>query len=204
MQSQNAGSRKVCCVGFQKTGTTSLAVALTRLGFGVGSSIPRILSEVPFDTADPASDIKRITREVLDGVDAIQDSPCAKLYRELDDWFPGSKFILTVRPEDEWYQSMVKYFKNDKTNVIRRWMYGVDSIVRNEEAFKKVYRDTNNAIIDYFSQRPDDFALMDLRKSGWYELVNFLGPEFLPPFPHANKAGERKRKRDATPSLAAN
>ena len=33
--------------------------------------------------------------------DALQDVPWAALYRELDAAYPGSKFILTVRKEEQ-------------------------------------------------------------------------------------------------------
>jgi hypothetical protein len=66
-------------------------------------------------------------------------------------------------------------------------MYGVDRFSGNEELYRLIYLNQNDKIRQYFANRPDDFLEFNLfDKHSWYELVNFLGPDFLPPFPKEN------------------
>lgn len=189
--------KKIFCVGFQKTGTTSLTRALRDLGFSIGAAMRRIKMEVPADAADPTDQIHAIVREIVDAKDAIQDSPSPFLYEAFDRWYPGSKFILTVRDSESWLKSYSSYF-GDENNTLRRWMYKVDSFRGNEAHYQRVYETQNEEIRAYFASRPDDLLVMDLTKGdGWLELVNFLGRDFLPPFPHANKGGQDRKAKSA-------
>ncbi len=76
----------------RQTGTTSLAVALYSLGYDVcgyfGNEDPDVGEHV-LDTAFA----------LADHYDAVQDMPWPVLSRELDWRHPGSRFVLTVRPE---------------------------------------------------------------------------------------------------------
>jgi hypothetical protein len=124
---------------------------------------------------------------VVAGVDAIQDSPCAFLYRELDAAHLGAKFILTTRDTEDWLESYRRYFP-DQNNALRHWMYGVDQLSGNEAKYREVYEGQMAEIIAYFADRPDDLLVMDLGKGdGWLKLVTFLGERALKPFPHANR-----------------
>ena len=111
---------KILCVGFQKTGTTSLTSALMRLGFSVGNAHEPILQNLTW-TDTLTQDIQKIALEQAHRYDAVQDSPYPFLYEELDREFPNSKFILTVRPTESWVRSMRSFFPN-KMNLLRRWM----------------------------------------------------------------------------------
>ena len=79
---------KVFCIGFHKTGTTSLELALKKLGYRVTGS---------FGTKDPdiAEKVHEMAYAMVPEYDAFEDNPWPILYRELDERFPGSKFILT-------------------------------------------------------------------------------------------------------------
>ncbi len=179
---------KVFCVGFQKTGTSSLAKALQALGYKVGDAITPLNAHVNWQVPDPRPEIVEKVLDVVAGLDAIQDSPCAFLYREFDAAHPGAKFILTTRSTESWLDSYRRYFP-DQNNPLRRWMYGVDRLSGHESRYREVYEAQNTAIRAYFANRPDDLLEMDLgRGDGWRELVNFLG-DALKPFPHANRSG---------------
>jgi len=178
---------KVFCIGFQKTGTSSLAKALKALGYTVGDAIKPLNREVNWRAPDPRPEIIEKVLSVAQGVDALQDSPSAFVFRELDAAFPKAKFILTVRETDVWLESYRRYFP-DQNNSLRLWMYGVNGLSGNEARYREIYETQNAAIIDYFANRPDDFLIMDLNKGdGWLKLVNFLGDGALKPFPHVNK-----------------
>jgi len=178
---------KVFCIGFQKTGTSSLAKALQALGYSVGDAIKPLNREVNWRAPDPRPEIIEKVLSVVEGVDAFQDSPAAFVFKELDAAHPKAKFILTLRDAEAWLESYRRYFP-DQNNPLRRWMYGVDGLSGHEARYRELYEAQNAAIIAYFENRPDDFLIMDLNKGdGWLKLVNFLGEGALKPFPHANK-----------------
>ncbi len=180
-------TRKVFCVGFQKTGTSSLSKALQALGFSVGDSIGVLNRTVNWRALDPKPEIIEKVMAVVDEVDAIQDSPNAFIYRALDVAYPGAKFILTIRDTADWLESYRRFFP-DQNNPLRHWMYGVDRFSGNEARYRAIYEAQNAEIVAYFAGRPDDLLVMNIPKGdGWLKLVTFLGKDALKPFPHANK-----------------
>jgi len=96
--------RKLFCVGFNKTGTTSLELALSSLGFHMGN---QARGELLFrDWCNRK--FERII-QLATTADAFQDIPFSLPYtfQVMDLSFPDAKFILTVRDDPEqWYQSI--------------------------------------------------------------------------------------------------
>ena len=186
---------RICCIGFQKTGTTSLAEALERLGYKVTNVNRTVDAALAAGAADPQAEAERIAIDALKTCHVLQDSPSAFVYQALDRAYPGSKFILSYRPVEAWLKSYAKFFP-DENNALRRWMYGVERFQGNEARYRAVYENQNAAIRTYFADRPQDFLEMDLSAgAGWYDLVTFLGAETLPPFPHANVGGSKTLAR---------
>ena len=182
---------KVFCIGFHKTGTTSLEMALKKLGYTVTGS---------FGTKDPdiANKVHEMAYAMVEKFDAFEDNPWPILYRELDERFPDSKFVLTRRPTENWIRSQVKDFASTETPM-RRWIYGEDAgcPLGNEETYTVRYERHNREVQEYFADRPNDLLIIDLpNDDGWSRLCPFLG-HTVPdePFPHANKASwSRKLK----------
>ena len=182
---------KVFCIGFHKTGTTTLEVALKKLGYRVTGS---------FGTKDPgiAGKVHEMAYEMVEKYDAFEDNPWPILYKELDARFAGSKFILTRRPAEAWIRSQVKDFASTETPM-RRWIYGENAGCPegNEDTYVARYERHNREVLDYFKDRPDDLLVFDLpADAGWDKLCVFLGQDIPDePFPHANKASfSRKLK----------
>ena len=183
---------KVFCVGFHKTGTTSLELALSKLGYRVTGC---------FGTRDPeiASKVHEMAYSLAESYDAFEDNPWPILYKELDQRFPGSKFVLTRRPADAWIRSQVKDFARTETPM-RRWIYGEGAGCPkgNEDTYIARYERHNQEVLEYFSGRPDDLLVFDLPKGhGWEQLCPFLG-HAVPDesFPHANKASLSRKLRN--------
>lgn len=78
---------KVIGIGLPRTGLTSLARALTILGY---------------DTIHFPASLERAQRR-----EAATDMPLPHRYRALAKRFPKAKFILTLREERYWHRSMV-------------------------------------------------------------------------------------------------
>jgi len=183
---------KVFCIGFHKTGTTSLEVALKKLGYRVTGA---------FGTRDPeiAGKVHQMAYAMVSDYDAFEDNPWPILYRELDERFPGSKFVLTRRPTESWIRSQVNDFGLTETPM-RRWIYGEDAGCPegNEDTYIARYERHNREVLDYFKDRPDDLLVIDLpNDDGWSRLCPFLGHDIPDePFPHANKASLTRKLKN--------
>jgi hypothetical protein len=185
------GKTKVFCIGFQKTGTSSMEKALQHLGYRVAGVFGQRTS------------LDELQRTYLDiglklaaANDAVQDMPFPLMFRELDEAFPGSRFVLTVRDTDSWYRSISSHF-NDTPSGLQQLTYGEDAPapLGYEARYKQVYEAHNSAVQDHFVGRPDALLVMDLQKGdGWEQLCPFIG-ERVPdvPFAHANAAKVRER-----------
>ena len=75
-------SGKVFCVGFQKTGTTTMMHALTELGY-------RVTGPNHVRDKDIARKLGKLTTELSHRYDAFQDNPWPLVYREIDALHPG-------------------------------------------------------------------------------------------------------------------
>lgn len=187
-------SRKVFCLGFQKTGTSSLGLALEKLGYSVAGYYPfRDLASKEDVTWDEIRD--RALRIAQDH-DAAQDTPWPLLYKELDAAFPNSQFILITRERDAWINSALQDFGHFP-NAIHNLIYGCPCPVGHEETWLARYDRHNSDIRSYFADRPDDFLSLDLNKGevNWDNLCRFLGePTPQIAWPHANTRQAKRLK----------
>ncbi len=182
---------KIIGVGFQKTGTSTLREALKILGYKVKDTTPRALIPIL------KGDFSRI-RHILKGYDAMEDTPWYIIYRELDQMYPGSKFILTIRDADTWYTSVSKHI-GDLRAAHHEWIYGRGKGLpkNNREHTIAVYNKHNKEVMNYFSDRPDDLLVLDFTTGDrWEKLCAFLDKE-IPgiPFPHYNRTSEIEKKK---------
>ena len=173
---------KVICIGWHKTGTTTMGEALLLLNYKV------VGARLDFAESLLEGDYTKVLKEA-EKFEAFQDVPWAALYKELDAAFPGSKFILTIRDESKWIKSAVRHF-GSRDILLHRWLYGNGMAAGNEELYLERYRRHNAEILQYFKNRPDDFLLLSLENGdGWNKLCAFLGvPLPSVKFPYANKA----------------
>jgi hypothetical protein len=184
---------KIFGIGFHKTGTTSLRDALALLGYRVTGP--------NFNEEEELGDglIERAA-ELAERYDAFQDNPWPILFREMDQRFPGSKFVLTVRDVDLWYASALRHFGAADTPRRKR-IYGATAghPAGNETIYKQRYNMHYRDVLDYFADRPDDLLVMDVTKGdGWHKLCPFLGHSIPPvPFPHSNIGNTRLLRRVA-------
>ena len=181
---------KVFCIGFHKTGTTSLAVALKKLGY-------RVTGSFGTKDVDISEKVQRLAFEKVLEYDAFQDNPWPILYQELDKKFPDSKFILTCRSSESWIHSQVRDFGLTETPM-RKWIYGVGCPEGNQDIFIARYERHNREVLAYFKHRPDDLLVFELPQGdGWAELCPFLGHDIPDDsFPHANKASLARKLKN--------
>ncbi len=181
---------KVFCIGFQKTGTTSIHAALEMLGYRTAAvvgrdwSAERLRDEGAGLCIDTARDH-----------DAAQDMPWPIFFRDLDAAFPGAKFILTVRDPEKWFASIEGHFgAND--GEMQAFVYGRDAAAPagNKARYLETLAAHEAAVRAHFAERPGDLLVIDLEAGdGWERLCAFLkAPVPAAPFPARNKASVRK------------
>lgn len=185
--------QKIFCLGFQKTGTSTLGIALSHMGYSVTGYHPfRIFADDRDVTIDRLWDA---ARPFAHQFDAAQDTPWPLLYRHLDQEFPQARFIHVVRDEGSWIKSACKDFGR-YPNEIHRLIYGSPYPVGHEEEWLRVYRQHNRDVEAYFENASDRYLKIALGSPeyGWEAICAFLG-EPVPqlPWPHVNKAGTKER-----------
>lgn len=178
---------KIFGIGFHKTGTTSLAAALTLLGYRVTG---------PNGVRDPhiARNALPMALGLVPQFDAFQDNPWPILYRDLDQQFPGSKFILTVRDPEDWIKSLIGHF-GSRSTPMREWIYGAGSPRGHEATYLARYENHNRDVRHHFAKRSGDLLVLDItRGDGWERLCPFLDrPTPRLAFPHRNARGNGSR-----------
>jgi sulfotransferase family protein len=196
-------------IGMHKTATRSLNSALRTLGFKSGH----------WENAHWAKAVWNEMRnlgksQTLEHFYAVSDTPIPQLFRELDNGYPNSKFVLTIRDEADWLASVRMHFDsrynpfaggwaNDPfTNRIHRYIYGREDF--DEATFLAAYRKHNAEVLEYFSDRRGDLLVMDMSKgAGWQELAPFLRtPAPNLDYPTAGRSREIPPKKE-TPEWGA-
>jgi len=173
---------KIFGIGLHRTGTSSLAAALHILGY-------RTLQT-------PVNVFKTIDHPCLEENDAFTDLPIPLLYKELDQKFPGSKFICTIRDVDKWLASVKWLFstgriqfnwrKTPVVDEIHEALYGVS--LYDADVFRATYFAYYHDVRLYFEDRSQDLLMMNFSQGeGWDELCLFLNKEIpIIEFPRRN------------------
>lgn len=175
---------KVFGIGLSRTGTKSLADALEKLGFR-SKHFPS-LKALLWDA---------------ERYDALTDTTVALFYKRLDELYPDAKFVLTVRDETSWLDSVERFWawsrryrqnRADKkalksgtiTNIV---LYGSD--VFNADLYVYARHRHHEDVRRYFANRPGKLLELDICGGEGYEkLCPFLGLDVLDkPFPHIHQ-----------------
>jgi hypothetical protein len=185
---------KVLGVGLSRTATSSLSAAITTLGY----------RSVHFDTKfadllDEAGKIGMLDLSRYDNIDALTDAPAALFYDEFLTRYPDLKFILTVRDEDAWLESIVENYRRlpvsspsdpvwefSKTTWYGR-LLSFGTHVPNRYLLLRAYRDWNKQVVRDIP--PERLLIMDVPAGdGWEPLCQFLDqPIPEAPFPWLNR-----------------
>ena len=190
---------KIFAIGLSRTGTLSLTRALKLLGIKA-----KHYPNDPVTRRELKGGTYRLT--ILNEYRALTDIPVAPYYPQLDEVYPGSKFILTTRPTDAWLESVERHYRNyvehqrdEFDDFIAACVYGTLHFSRRRFAYVK---DTHEAACRrYFEERGEQFLVLELG-SGWDALCPFLGcPVPATPFPHANHALEGPARETVAPGL---
>ena len=188
---------KIFGLGLSRTGTTSLAAALSALGFHT----IHWLNPFTRDVMQP---------DDLHLFDAFTDTPVCLNFETYYFMFPNSKFIYTVRSFESWRKSMDKYylihhgvrnFDEAKAAMAQsgKLPYGVEfsninlSLYFNHKNYEDAYNAYDQRVRTFFRDKPKDrFLESDVAAGGWDELCKFIGKERPSvPFPWLNQGSEK-------------
>jgi hypothetical protein len=185
-------------IGLSKTGTTSLFAALDQLGYR--SATYRHMRALGLEDWFEGN----FATDYLAGYDAATDLPLAVFYPQLDERYPGSKFVLTVRELDSWLESAERHFAvapaSEFGRQVRLATYGITGF--DAGRFRHVYETHLGNVDWHFRHRPDALLTLDIvGGEGWAKLCPFLGrsepytvfphvqPGYRPPSESAARAG---------------
>ncbi|MEP3709437.1 sulfotransferase, partial [Tateyamaria sp.] len=185
---------KIFCLGFQKTGTTSMAVFFETMGLRV-AGYNNFRDMEKGEISDAA--VLKHAIEIMKYHDCAQDTPWFLLYKELDQAFPGSKFIHVVRDTDSWIKSATNHFKHYPKN-FHTWIYGSAYPCGNEQSWIETYERHNRDVRVYFADRKNDYLFLKLEEvvERSEDIGRFIGHEgAIPAWPHANKNAENTKRR---------
>ncbi|MEU3098709.1 sulfotransferase family protein [Streptomyces sp. NPDC006967] len=215
---------KLINAGLGRTGTTSLKVALDRLGLGPSFHM--------FDIVGDAARLKRWERIVceggspdwaaaFDGYRSAVDGPCAVYYRQLAEAFPDARLILTVRDAESWYRSThdtlyqfaLRSMENPpEPGSPQAALFRVTSTMIWDGLFGGRFSDKDHAIEVYHRHNEevvrtlgaDNVLVYDVQQ-GWEPLCAFLGTDVpREEFPRTNDtASMRQRVARAAGAAAA-
>lgn len=200
---------KYFCIGRNKTGTTSLKKAFAELGFVVGQQ--RIAEQI-YDEHYFNDNFAPLI-EYCKSAEVFQDVPfsCPGTFQYLDRAFPGSKFILTIRDSaEQWYNSLTSFhskkFGKGKLPTVENlrnaayvrpgFMYNTVRLhgTTDDDPYRKSimtahYKAHNLAVANYFTNRPQDLLILNLRDADAYRqftaFINVSSP--YSDFPWENK-----------------
>ena len=188
VQLRPVAATKVFGIGLPKTGTTSLGYCFRRFGY----------KHRTFDM-DLAVQVKRNQLDVVlkeaEKYETFEDWPWFSIYKELDQRFPNSKFILTLRKDTETYVKSLQ--GHHERQGIRRpdfvkphWWDEVFGVEPSQWDYTKSalrYEQHNREALAYFAGRINKDLLVVCWENGdgWAQLSRFLNKRPPnEPFPH--------------------
>ena len=192
---------KVIGAGLGRTATFSLKFALEHLGLGPCYHMSEVFAgarrNVPLwiDVVNGTPDWDA----VFDGYHSTTDYPACTYWRELAEYYPDAKVVLTVRDPENWFDSVTH-------TIFSKEMQGSLAGTPTETMMKGVIFDAfgdqvgdRAFMTDWFSRRnqevidalPPERLLVFSPKEGWAPLCSFLGVAMPDePFPRVNSRDE--------------
>ena len=150
---------KIFGIGFYKTGTTTLYDALRMLGYHTSTATSSAATRAPTTARRSSGRSMRATTACRRSTCSTR-SPTTRTSTsggEIYALFPDAKYILTVRDEERWIDSCVKFFRHRRMRPMRVWMFGPHANPARDEASRQAwldaYRAHNAAVRDFFATR---------------------------------------------------
>ncbi len=205
---------KVIGAGLGRTATFSLKFALEHLGLGPCYHMSEVLAgarrNIPLwlDAVRGRPDWDSI----FDGYQSTTDYPACSYWRELADYYPNAKVVLTVRDADSWFDSVTETIFSDQMqgslagSPAEEMMRGAvfspfGGRVKDRGFMTDWFKSRNQAVIDAL---PANRLLVYSPKEGWGPLCSFLGvavpDESFPRINSRDELGQASHEQGGLPS----
>jgi hypothetical protein len=138
---------KVFIISLHKTGTTSVAYFLEKLGYLVSGPDTHLFEKVINKDYVEVNDF-------LKKYDAFQDDPWYLTYKYVDTKYDNAKFIFLKRDTESWINSVQHFYgENRYNNKVRRLFYGHQNTLRYKEKYIKTYEKHNRLVREYYKEK---------------------------------------------------
>lgn len=192
---------EVIGAGPGRTATFTMKFALEHIGMGPCYHMAEVFRgatrTIPLwqDVADGNPDWDTI----FEGYRSTTDNPACVYWRQLAEYYPESKIILTIRDADSWFESCEDTINSPRMlaslegSPLERMLEGTylrqfGDKIHDRDWMTDWYRAYNQEVIDTI---PAERLLVFHPKEGWEPLCEFLGVPVPPePFPRVNSRDE--------------
>lgn len=175
---------KIVGVGLNRTGTTTLGVCMQHFGYRHTSTHQQAFEFLR--KGDMSALMALVAR-----FDSFEDWPWPLVFRQIEQAYPDSKFILTKRKTAEiWFRSISRLAALVGPTEYRQYVYGHAMPQGHKEEYIDFYHRHNEGIEDYFRDKPGKLLVVSWDEgAGWEELCPFLNREIPDDsFPHVNRS----------------
>ena len=198
---------KVIGAGLGRTATFSMKFALEHLGLGPCYHMSEVLASarrnIPLWLDVIAG--KPDWESIFEGYRSTTDYPACTYWRELAEYFPEAKVVLTTRDPDSWFESVTETIFSERMNaqthdtpfgaLLKGVAFDAFEGKKDDRAFMTDwFRRRNQEVIDTL---PPERLLVFPPKQGWAPLCDFLDvPVPKGPFPRVNSRDELGHRSD--------
>jgi len=140
---------KIIGVGLNKTGTKTLRQYFTEMGLAHQTYNLEMFHHFQ------KGDFERLL-QFMEDYDSFEDWPWPLFYKEIDQHFDDTVFILTTRKNPEiWYKSLCKMaIRRGPFNDFEKYIYGYNMPHGRKKEHIDFYNKHNQEVLDYFKDRP--------------------------------------------------
>lgn len=178
-------------VGLNKTGTTSLSVALRILGYRAVHHGRRTDSNIERAIATGRPMLRYSGLRVRMAHAFLDLRSIERHFEIVHREFPDARFILTTRDRDGWLDSREKHVIRNRERAERGVYKGTWFTIDRPE-WEREWDEHHARVANFFGTDAPNLLVMDvIAGDGWEKLAPFLGhPEPDVPFPHRNTRHE--------------
>lgn len=183
--------QRVFCIGMNKTGTSTMRACFDILDM-VPVAAPTTLSKdekkIVWDFYENHN--YQSICELAKNYISFEDRPWNmwELYQHLDDYFPNSLFILTIRDTETWWRSVEHWLTVTKPQIVQLYKKHLRICDFSQATMIESYQRHNREVIEYFKDTQKLLVIDFESGEGWEKLCSFLNkpiPKY--DFPHKNK-----------------
>lgn len=200
---------KVFQIGFSKCGTTTLYSFFQRNGIkAVHHDFGNLALSMHKNAQDgqPMIGHRYENYAVFTDMERMYNNPSIQIgmsyFKQLDEQYPGSKFILNTRNKEKWLKSRSLHPVGRKNPETILTLNARNMDVTEEEVLKvwgNEWDAHHAAVKEYFKDRPEDLIVFNIEEDSEDKLVEFFDDYFVlydKKYKHRNKTSERDWSKD--------